>query len=272
MKKSILSFIIFCVIAFSQDVLYTANGQTAKSKRTVDVSKSVENTNQKTLPLRTDKTANEKFITGTLSYGGRTYKTLIINGKEWMAENLAYLPAVYPSSSASYTEPRYYVYDYNGSDTGTAKKHAHYTAYGVLYNWPAAKAACPPGWHLPSDAEWTALENFLIASSYNFDGTTTGNKIAKSMAATTKWNTDTKNGSIGNNLSLNNKTGFSGLPGGIRENNGAYSHMGENGRWWSSTEEGTGYAINRYLYYKSVNLFRNSDYKDAGITVRCVRD
>jgi uncharacterized protein (TIGR02145 family) len=64
-------------------------------------------------------------------------------------------------------------YDYNGTSVTDAKATDNYKTYGVLYNWPAAKAACPPGWHLPTDAEWTALENYLIANGYNYDGTTT---------------------------------------------------------------------------------------------------
>ena len=47
------------------------------------------------------------------------------------------------------------------------------------------KEFAPDGWHVPSDAEWTTLENHLIANSYNYDQTNTGNKIAKSMASNT---------------------------------------------------------------------------------------
>lgn len=272
MKKSILSLIIFGVIVFSQSFIYKVSGQTNKSKAATGVIKEVENTDQKSLKLRSDKLATEKFAFGTLLYNGHTYKTIIINGKEWMAENLAYLPAISPPTIGSYTEPHYYVYDYVGSDVATAKQQPNYAAYGVLYNWPAAKAACPPGWHLPSDAEWTALEVFLISNGYNFDGTTTDNKIAKSLAATTKWNTDSRAGAIGNNHSLNNKTGFSGLPAGQRVSEAKFSSIGEIGRWWSSTAEGTGYAITRYLYFKSFNVQRTSNYTDWGISVRCVKD
>lgn len=107
------------------------------------------------------KKENNPTDIGRLTYAGKTYKTVIINGKEWMAENLAYLPAVYPSSNKSYTEPRYYVYDYQGTDVITTKNNTNFPTYGVLYNWPAAMAVCPPGWHLPSDDEWTALTTYL---------------------------------------------------------------------------------------------------------------
>jgi uncharacterized protein (TIGR02145 family) len=203
---------------------------------------------------------------------GKTYKTIIIDGKEWMAENLAYLPAVYPSSDGSYTEPRYYVYDYQGNDVATAKKKFNYITNGVLYNWSAAILACPRGWHLPSNAEWTELENYLIAKGYNYDGTTTGNKIAKSMAEANYWNFSTDSGAIGNNHSLNNKSGFSALPGGCRYENGTFDYFGSNGYWWSSTENGTKNAWYRNMYFNGILVYRGSFYKERGSSVRYVRD
>ena len=62
------------------------------------------------------------------------------------------------------------------------------------------------GWHVPTDDEWTTLEEHLIANGYNYDGTTTGNKIAKAMASTTGWDTsDRTTGASGNDQSLNNE-------------------------------------------------------------------
>jgi uncharacterized protein (TIGR02145 family) len=212
--------------------------------------------------------------TGTFtdSRDGHVYKTIKIGNQTWMAENLAYLPSVSPSSSVSNTDPYYYVYDYQGINVAAAKQNANYTTYGVLYNWPAAKAACPPGWHLPTDAEWTALENYLIANGYNYDGTTTGNKIAKSLAATTHWNTYSETGTIGNNLSLNNKSGLSALPGGYRYGNGNFYDVGNYGYWWSSTEGNSNDAWDRHLYYNYSNVGRSGNYKEYGFSVRCVRD
>ena len=211
--------------------------------------------------------------TFTDSRDGKTYKTVKIGNQEWMAENLAYLPSVSLYSNGSNMEPRYYVYDYYGTNVATAKQQANYNTYGVLYNWPAAKAACPPGWHLPTDAEWTALENYLIASGYNYDGTTTGNKIAKSLAAATNWSETWWNtGTIGNNLSLNNKSGFSALPGGCRYDPGDFSNMPDYGFWWSSSEFNTYYAWSRHLYYEYSNSDFKNDNKNYGFSVRCVRD
>lgn len=202
----------------------------------------------------------------------KNYATVKIGSQFWMAENLAYLPTVYPSSNGSNTEPRYYVYDYQGSDAAAAKQRANYSTYGVLYNWLAAKAACPPGWHLPTNAEWTALENYLIANGFNYDGTPTGDKIAISLAATTNWNTYSGTGTIGNNLSLNNKSGFSALPGGSRYYNGYFFEIDYYGYWWSSTESSTNSAWFRSLYCGSYNVYRHYIDKGYGFSVRCVRD
>jgi uncharacterized protein (TIGR02145 family) len=125
---------------------------------------------------------------------------------------------------------------------------------------------------LPGDAEWTELENYLIANGYNYDGTTTGNKITKSMAAAINWNTASNIGSIGNNLSLNNKSGFSAQPGGLRTDNGVFDFVGGDGFWWSSTESGTSNAWYRNLYFNSSFVYRHSYSKERGFSVRCVRD
>ena len=113
----------------------------------------------------------------------------------------------------------------------------------MLYNWPAALNACPAGWHLPTDAEWTELENYLADNGYNYDGTTGGGraKIAKSLASTSGWESSTTTGAVGNTdySAYRNKSGFSALPGGYRRDNGRFSRIGSCGRWWSATEDST---------------------------------
>lgn len=272
MKTSILSLIILSAIAFSQNFNSTVSGQTNKSKSAVDISKSVKKTDPKLQKLPSVKATNENFTVGILVYEGRTYNTVTINGKEWMAENLAYLPMVMSPTSGSNSDYRYYVYDFSGVDVALAKQNANYTTYGVLYNWRAAKAACPPGWHLPSDEEWTALEEYLIANGYNFDGTNNVDKIAKSLAAGAKWNADSIAGSIGKNLSLNNKSGFSALPGGYRMDVGVFGWIGYYGFWWSATENSAEIAWSRCMFYNSCDIRRMYSFKEYGFSVRCVKD
>jgi len=95
----------------------------------------------------------------TDSRDSNTYATVDINGQCWMQENLAYLPSVSPSGAGNGVDPFYFVYGYDGSSVPTAKAEPNYSTYGVLYNYPAATAACPTGWHLPTDAEWLTLAN-----------------------------------------------------------------------------------------------------------------
>lgn len=199
-----------------------------------------------------------------LDADGNVYKTVKIGSQIWMAENLAYLPAVHPPTSGSYTEPRYYVYGYTGSDVVAAKQQANYTTYGVLYNWPAANAACPPGWHLPSDDEWKQLEKELgmtqaQADAIGWRGTDQGTQ----MKTISGW---------WHNENGTNTSGFSGLPGGECDGDGSFDMMDLNGSWWSSTEHFTYGAWYRSLSYNYAGFTRNDHDKEYGISVRCIRD
>jgi len=214
--------------------------------------------------------------TFTDSRDGKVYKTVTIGSQVWMAENLAYLPYVVGPGTGSATEPYYYVYGYNGADVVAAKATINYGTYGVLYNWNAAMFACPPGWHLPSDAEWTQLENYLANNGYNYDGSTGGGrtKIAKSLASASGWISYSGTGTVGNTdyPAYRNKSGFSALPGGYRYYGGTFSSIGSNDDWWSSTESSTNSAWLRYLYYNDSGVSRTRDAKESGFSVRCVRD
>ena len=132
------------------------------------------------------------------------------------------------------------------------------------------------GWHVPSDAEWFILENYLKANGYNYDGSTTGNKYAKAMADTILWNSDTGVGTVGHTdyPTYRNKSGFSGLPGGYRNYNGDYYSIGDYGDWWSSSQYNANYAWARNLNYSTINLTRgyHGGIKGYGFSVRCLRD
>jgi uncharacterized protein (TIGR02145 family) len=170
--------------------------------------------------------------TGTVTdIDGNVYQTVKIGNQVWTVENLRTtryndgisINLITDSAAWSKSLIRYgaawskaskgaYCYYNNMTDADSIKK------YGALYNWYAidTKKLAPKGWHVPTNAEWDTLQNYLIANGYNWDGTTTGNKIAKSMAAQTDWKTDTNPGATGNDLFKNNKSGFSALPGGWR--------------------------------------------------------
>ena len=139
--------------------------------------------------------------------------------------------------------------------------------YGKLYNWYAVsgindndpntpnKILVPLGWHVPTDAEWTTLTDFLGGVSI------AGNKMKE--IGTTHWNS---------NSGATNSSGFTGLPGGYRSTNGTFDYIGNYGYWWSSSEYGTAFAWYRVLYYVSGSASRNYYNKKNGFSVRCLRD
>jgi len=192
----------------------------------------------------------------------KVYKTVKIGDQWWFAENLAYLPEISPPLVGSATSPYYYVYGYSGTSVAEAKTTTNYGTYGVLYNWTAAKAACPPGWHLPSDADWKQLEMTLGMTQSQADliggrGTDQGSQ----MKATSGWY---YNGNT-------NTSGFTALPAGARYREG-FGNITYIAHWWSSNEVDAYNAFNRDIEYHSSGIYRFSWYKEEGYSVRCVKD
>jgi uncharacterized protein (TIGR02145 family) len=215
--------------------------------------------------------------TFTDSRDGSVYARIKIGTQWWMAENLAWLPSVNSSQDYSETTPYYYVYSFDGT-LSEALANPMYNTYGVLYNYPAAVNACPPGWHLPSDDEWTTMVNTLIAGGYNFDGSLTGNKLAKAMASVSGWDESFIAGSPGNNdyVSRKNASGFNAQPGGllIVDAGGAgFDGNGMKGIWWSDTQSTSPNVWTRYIGYEGVSINRYDETTRAyALSIRCVRD
>jgi uncharacterized protein (TIGR02145 family) len=143
-----------------------------------------------------------------------------------------------------------------------------------LYNWYTVNTGklAPTGWHVSTIDEWTTLKNYLIANGYNYDGSTSGDNYAKSLAASTDWATYYGTGNIGSDLTKNNRSGFSALPGGYRYYDGTFDYVGNYGCWWSSTEVNTSYAWYRYMYNGSNYVYGDDSNMQNGFSVRCVRD
>jgi len=210
----------------------------------------------------------------TVIYNGVIYNTIQIGDQCWFKENLrttkyndgTSITNVTDSATwTSTTSGAYCCYDNNPSNCDT---------YGALYNWYAVNTGklCPSGWHVPSDAEWDTLTNYLSANSQYWCGSNSS-YIAKSLASTTSWNSSTTTCAVGNNLSANNSTGFSALPGGYRHYNaGSFHNLSLHGFWWSSTEDGGSNAWGRLLNYNNTNVYRNNYNKKYGFSVRCLRD
>src|SRR5690554_4690979 len=189
---------------------------------------------------------------------GNTYKTVTIGTQTWMAENLKVtkyndgiaIPNVTDNTAWSeLTTGALCDYDNTPSNSET---------YGKLYNWHAVNTGklCPTGWHVPSDAEWTELTDYLGGTSV------VGGKLKET--GTTHWNSP--------NTGATNETGFTALPGGYRFFNGAFDNFGYIGHWWSATEGNTYGAWYRELYFYYSSVYRDYYYKEEGYSVRCVRD
>ena len=128
--------------------------------------------------------------------------------------------------------------------------------YGKLYNWYCVKDSrglAPSGYHIPSDLEWSLLSEYLG-----------GEEIAGfKMKSTNGW----ANGGNGDNSS-----GFNGLPGGYCSNYGDFYNITDYGNFWSSSENTTNSAWNRYLYSNNSKVYRYNYYKYSGLSVRCIKD
>ena len=186
---------------------------------------------------------------------GNVYNTVTIGTQTWMAENLRYLPSVVSPLRQSQYTVYYYVYGYDGTDVDEAKATANYKTYGVLYNWTAAKAACPAGWHLPTDEEWTQLTEYLGASD-------AGGKLKEK--GTKHWNSP--------NTGASNKANFTALPGGGRFSTYQFTYLGDMGYWWTDSHDGTGLYYYRYIQQNDKGIMRGYVVRDAGFSVRCVKD
>jgi len=205
------------------------------------------------------------------SRDGKTYLTVKIGDQIWMAENLAYLPKISPSNQGSESIPYYYVYDYQGTNVSSAKATDIFKNYGVLYNQPAALISCPTGWHLPNESEWAQSINFLIENGYNYDGSLTGNKVAKSIASKLYWNESIYQFAVGYKPSLNNKSNFSALPGGGRyEYDGSFHDILKGSNFWSSSLKDDSFVLAYSLSYTGESLHPAALNVSSGFSVRCL--
>ncbi|MCX6830177.1 MAG: fibrobacter succinogenes major paralogous domain-containing protein [candidate division Zixibacteria bacterium] len=199
------------------------------------------------------------FALGTvIDIDGNGYQTVTIGTQVWLAENLKVthyrngeaIPNVtYDATWSGLTTGAYCEYNNDINNVAT---------YGRLYNWYAvsdSRNIAPAGCHVPSDAEWQTLVDYLGG------GAVAGGKMKET--GTTHWSSP--------NIGATNESGFSGLPGGYRYNYGYYDAVGNVALYCSSTENNSS-AWNRILSYSLAGVGRGSDNKRYGWSVRCVKD
>lgn len=187
-------------------------------------------------------------------YDGNVYNIVTIGEQNWLQENL---------KSLHYSDGTEIpgVVAYNNDDSLGA-------IYGLLYPWnaamnnsitPGAQGVCPCDWHVPTDAEWTTLENYLGGS------TIAGGKMKE--AGTEHWQSP--------NTGATNSSGFTGLPAGEFD-----AYYTPNKFWllhqaavfWTSTQTNQSQAWERYLSHDNAACGRLAWYKVMKYSIRCIKD
>lgn len=236
-----------------------------------------------------------KDQSGNIFFSGHFgYEDVPANTKErrWMITNLAATkydtdivspPALSQSyTSSSYTDA-YYGYPTQGvTNAGDATQYNARPRLGRLYNWPAATAGkntstvdqsnngqtiqyqgiCPNGWHLPSDLEWTQLEDVLKATPTDYSTNTTGANTAYTMKDVCEPNANT-----GQSFTIPDG-GFNALLAG-GASYGSANGYGSYGNFWSASSGSSSHAWGRYVGGGASQV--NRSYNDRGdfFSVRC---
>jgi uncharacterized protein (TIGR02145 family) len=189
-----------------------------------------------------------------------TIEFVTIGTQDWMLKNLDVRTYRNGEPIPKVTDPNLWVGLSTGAWCWYNNDSATYGAtYGKLYNWYAvndSRGLAPAGWHIPSDVEWSTLSDFL-----GCDAIAGG---AMKEIGTVHWITP--------NTGATNSSGFTGLPGGARDNRGEFSFIENDGYWWSSTTLNSTEAWSRYLgFYGGITGGTNTE-KRIGLSVRCLRD
>ena len=212
-----------------------------------------------------DTKDNDPVIEDTkvIDIDGNVYHTVTIGTQVWMVENLKTTKYRNGDPIPNVTDNK----KWNDLLTGAYCNYSNETVignkYGRIYNGYAVKDSrniAPTGWHIPSSSDWNALLSYVAA----FPSSSASQ--AKDLAAKTDWAFSSTLGTVGNELTQNNATGFSALPGGSRVYNGSFNNIGQGGIWW-----GTDIGAMTIQNSKSSANYISFSYID-GNSVRCIKD
>ncbi len=212
--------------------------------------------------------------TYTLSYGGDTYSTVSIGRQCWLSKPLNYgtMKATGATAVANNGIVEKYCPLAHGQVGSTALNESDCVTYGAIYTWGEAmnysasecnggkcQGICPAGWHIPTDAEWATLEQFLTDSGQTCDPARAHGTYQCSTAGT--------------KLRAGGTSGFVALIAGYRHGSGDwYYRAGWYGQMWSSTAYNSDYAWGRTVLAGSATVARQYYDKLGGDSVRCLRD
>lgn len=197
---------------------------------------------------------------GVTDIDGNTYQTIIINGQEWMSENLRTSKYANGDSIPNITDGAQWANLTTGAWAHINNDSLYENPYGNLYNWYAvddSRKLCPTGLHVPTYTEYEFLIDYLGGVSV------AGGKMKSN--GTQYWESP--------NEQATNESGFSGLPSGYRGNNGEFSSVGGFGHWWSSSEGDANHlAGSLSLYYFNGLADLDNFNKRNWISVRCLKN
>ena len=208
------------------------------------------------------------FITPVTDIDGNVYETVKIGNQVWMAENLlttkynddSAIPNVIDNTEWSALKTGAYCWANNDEETNKP-------LYGALYNWYAVETGilCPTGWHVPSDNDYMALEMSLGMTQDQANGTEwRGTDEGGKLKSTTGWSLD------GNGT---NSSGFNAMPAGYRfYGDGTTKGLGLITYFWTSDSVDDLIATYRRLDAEETAVYRSSTHKEAGKSVRCVKN
>ncbi len=189
------------------------------------------------------------------------YRTVTINGQQWMAENLSVTsyrngdPIRHAATAAEWEAA---ARRGEGAWCYYSNNPQHGDSHGILYNWYAIndpRGLAPEGWHIPDDREWSSLAEM-------FGGRACAGAFMKA---------GTRNG-LDLPLLYSSSGGFRALPSGYRRNDGRFYYLNTNTYFWSSTRFIEGFAWFHHLNGANDMVFRNDTSMGNGMSVRCVRD
>jgi uncharacterized protein (TIGR02145 family) len=205
-----------------------------------------------------------------LDQDGNKYRTITIGNQEWMVDNLKTSKYNDGANIGETTDDDEWSNLGKGAWCWYANDSKNENIYAKLYNWLAIATdkLCPTDWRVPTDADWMELTDFLINNGYGYEGS--GYDISKALAAKSGWAKPSDLGTPGNDLTSNNKSGFTGLPGGIRRSDGTFDSDTFSAFFWSSTGS-LDDAWFRLIGFNNEEVLRNKFDKLTGMSVRCIR-
>lgn len=226
--------------------------------------------NQSTTPTPTEVTPTiGKPGPNITDVDGNTYKTVIIGTQQWMAENLRVskyndgtpIPNITDNQlwgKSSPSSPGDAWCYYNNDASNNAKYGKLYSCFTIFPPTNGNKDVCPIGWHIPTDAEWKILTDFLGGVNV------AGGKMKET--GTTNWNSP--------NTDATNTSLFTGRSGGERQSSGGFSNIGINGFWWSSTRGSDNAPLYSIccLSYIDGKVWNPFSQMGEGFSIRCIKD